>query len=627
MARTRSWLAFTLPALLLAATGCLGDDEVPGGDEGAPETTITARPPALTNQPSRFELASSIADSTFGCTLDGGPETPCGSPFEPVVGDGAHVLEVYAISPAGVRDATPARATWTVDTTPPVTTLLVVPPALDNSVNASFQFESERTASFACAVDGAPFTPCASPYQTPALVDGDHTFDVRATDLAGNVETPSRRHAWTIDSSTPDTTIDSGPSAVTNATQATFAFSSPDAGAGASFTCALDALAATPCTSPWIVDGLIEGVHTVSIVVRDAAGNVDPSPATRTWRVDTTPPTVTITSGPEGWTRDNTPSFDFVRSDGGNPVTTECRITGGGATAFAPCAQHYTAATLPEGDSTFVIRARDQAGLETIVERAFTVDTIAPVITIIDAPADPITTSVATLVFTVTGASTIECAFDASAWEPCTGVYEVPVLVDGQHRFHVRAQDSAGNETVVRHWFRRDTEPPTLTIDGPVSTADRTPTFSINVRDSATGVRTTCVLDDLPEISPCGAFIAPTLADGAHLLTVTAVDQAGHVTTATHAFTIDTRNIDVTFTSLPPSPGSDPQPTISFTVIGATASVQCRVDQEPWQDCTSPWTVPTPLTDGQHNVAVKVYNGYNAVVISTSAYFVIDTTP
>ena len=41
---------------------------------------------------------------------------------------------------------------------------------------------------------------------------------------------------------------------------------------------------------------LTEGDHTFPVRVRDAVGNVDPSPATRTWIVDLSPPDTTITS-------------------------------------------------------------------------------------------------------------------------------------------------------------------------------------------------------------------------------------------------------------------------------------------------------------------------------------------
>ena len=69
---------------------------------------------------------------------------------------------------------------------------------------------------------GAP----ASPYAN--LADGRHTFQVRATDAAGNVGAGAS-YAWTVDTVAPTTTIDSGPDDPTNQTSATFEFSADEA--------------------------------------------------------------------------------------------------------------------------------------------------------------------------------------------------------------------------------------------------------------------------------------------------------------------------------------------------------------------------------------------------------------
>lgn len=107
---------------------------------------------------------------------------------------------------------------------------------------------------------------------------------------------------------------------------------------------------------------------------------------------------------------------------------------------------------------------------------------------------------------------------------------------------------------------------------------------------------------------------------------MTATDGAGRVGSATRAFSVDTRPLDITFTSVPTTT-SNPRPTISFTVVGAAVTLACRADNEPWEACTSPWTVPTPLSDGGHNVSVRVYNGRGSVLTSTTWTFLVDTSP
>jgi hypothetical protein len=96
------------------------------------------------------------------------------------------------------------------------------------------------------------------------------------------------------DTTPPDTTITSGPSGTVTDTTATFAFSSTEA--GSSFACRLDGASAA-CTSPTTYTNLATGSHTFEVTATDAAGNSDPTPATRTWTISTAnpPPTGTIT--------------------------------------------------------------------------------------------------------------------------------------------------------------------------------------------------------------------------------------------------------------------------------------------------------------------------------------------
>ena len=112
---------------------------------------------------------------------------------------------------------------------------------------------------------------------------------MRAVDAAGNVDPTPAAYTWLVnttvpDTTPPDTTIDSGPPDPSDTGSATFTFSGTDSGSGvAAFECKLDAATFAACTSPQSYSGLAAGSHTFQVRAVDAAGNVDPTPATYTW--------------------------------------------------------------------------------------------------------------------------------------------------------------------------------------------------------------------------------------------------------------------------------------------------------------------------------------------------------
>ena len=91
------------------------------------------------------------------------------------------------------------------------------------------------------------------------------------------------------DTTPPETTITGGPAdgSSTTATTASFSFAASEA---ATFQCALDGGAFTPCSSPAAYSGLAEGSHGFAVRATDQAGNVDPTPATRSWSVAASAP-------------------------------------------------------------------------------------------------------------------------------------------------------------------------------------------------------------------------------------------------------------------------------------------------------------------------------------------------
>jgi hypothetical protein len=111
-------------------------------------------------------------------------------------------------APSGPSDEEPHWTTrnfalWT-DVTPPDTTIGSGPPNPTSDNTPTFAFSSSEAGStFKCQLDAAGFAACGSPFTAPALADGSHSFQVRATDAAGNVDSTPASQAFTVDTAVP----------------------------------------------------------------------------------------------------------------------------------------------------------------------------------------------------------------------------------------------------------------------------------------------------------------------------------------------------------------------------------------------------------------------------------------
>jgi hypothetical protein len=169
------------------------------------------------------------------------------------------------------------------DSAPPETSIDSGPAGPTDDPTPTFGFSSEAGATFECRIDAGEFSTCASPHTTAPLADGPHGFEVRATDALGNADPTPASRSFTVDTEA-DTQIDSGPEGLTDDPTPTFAFSSNEA---AGFECRLDGGGYSACTSPHTTVSLPDGPHTFEVRATDEATNTDPSPASRSFTVDT----------------------------------------------------------------------------------------------------------------------------------------------------------------------------------------------------------------------------------------------------------------------------------------------------------------------------------------------------
>jgi hypothetical protein len=158
------------------------------------------------------------------------------------------------------------------------------------------------------------------------------------------------------DTTAPNTTISSATSGSTTATTASFSFTGSDdttAAGSLTYECKLDSGAYAACTSPKSYTGVAVGSHTFSVRAKDAAGNVDASPATGSW-------TVTTATTPTGLVA----AYGFNTTTG----TTATDATGNGLNGTITGATHTTSgkfgAALSFNGTNNVVTVADNAKLD-----------------------------------------------------------------------------------------------------------------------------------------------------------------------------------------------------------------------------------------------------------------------
>lgn len=172
----------------------VADPEAPG-----PRTRILAGPQRRTARTTAVFRFGSEPGANLSCSLDGTSFRPCTSPRTyRNLGQGRHTFAVRARAPNG-RIGPEQTYSWSIDRQPPVVWIVDAPQTRTSERDASFSFRAnEPRVDFSCSLDGGDFEPCSSPWQLEDLeVDAEHTFAVRATDVAGNIGEPDR-FTWEV---------------------------------------------------------------------------------------------------------------------------------------------------------------------------------------------------------------------------------------------------------------------------------------------------------------------------------------------------------------------------------------------------------------------------------------------
>jgi hypothetical protein len=611
-------------------------------DSTAPDTAITATPPASTSSGSAsFEFTGSddvtgAGSLTFRCSLDGGTLATCSSPktYSGLL-PGSHTFAVQAVDAAGNVDASPATYTWTVtDVTAPETSITGQPAANTTNTSATFTFTGtdDGTASasltFECSLDGDAFEACSSPKEYTGLAVGSHTFQVKATDAAGNADTSAASHTWTVqeltDTTAPETTISAQPPATTTETSASFSFGGSDDFPGTlTFECKLGAGAWAACTSPTAYSGLAVGTHTFSVRATDAAGNTDASPATYSWTISS-PVSCgseqTLTASADAWIDQGSPT----NNKGSDSILKIMSKSGSGNLRALV---RFNLPALPQGCSVeyaaLRIYAKSAASGRTLQVTQLAGSWTEGGVTWANQPA------------TVGGPATTSSGTGYRDWNVASLVQEQYLgqnngfLVrdatenqDAEHQLHAREESTNRPVLVLKLWngtppppsSSGDTTAPDTTITGsPLQASSSTSaSFTFTGLDNVTSAGSLtfeCQLDvaDTAPWTACSSPVAYSgLAEGSHVFRVRAKDAAGNVDASPSFFswTIDLTAPETVISSGPGASTTSTSASFQFTSSESGSSFQCALDGGSFAACTSPKDY-AGLTLGSHTFQVR----------------------
>lgn len=470
--------------------------------------------------------------------------------------DGIHVLRLWVKDASGVVSLTSSSTSFFLDRSPPSTTLSSGPPHATNSNEASFVFVGTdpgngTISGYECKLDSDVFTACSSPKNLSGVSSGSHSFYFRAIDSAGNTGVASI-YNWIVDQSAPTVTIGGNPNSLNNSTLATFTFSGSDTGGGdlAGFYCRLDNEAFSVCNSPKSFTALPAGTHTFSVKSFDSAGNFS-SISNSTWVIDLEGPTVTISARPNNITNLSTAGFSFSASDtgGGTISGFECKLDNG---VYANCSSPHSLSSLSSGAHTFTIRALDSAGnFGVSASSSWIIDQTAPIVSIESGPTTVTNATSGNFVFSATDSgggsvSRFECKMDSGSFGACISPKNVSSLSPGAHTFYVHAIDTAGNtSTDASYSWTIDTTAPTTTISASPSGYTNSATASVSFSATDTGGSVVSSFECKIDSGAYSTCISPasfsSLLDGAHMISVRAIDSAGNTgNAATSSWIVDT---------------------------------------------------------------------------------------
>jgi large repetitive protein len=510
----------------------------------------------------------------------------------------------------------------------PDTSIVSVDPDVSPTAvtSKSISFSSDQVGvSFSCSLDGAAVSACSSPVAYSGLASGDHIFKVYSTNAAGLADVSPAEHSWNVDAQAPVVTIDNLADLPALASTGTISiqFSSNEPG---TFVCQLDDGAASACSSPKNYSGLTEGAHKIVVSSVDGVGNVSPVPATFQWVIDQTAPVAIIVAVDPGAPINNSSSIS-IQFAANETATFECSVDNG---AFAACGSPLNLASLVEGSHWFEVRATDNAGNQgPLASYNWLTDLTAPVISlgnVIPAQGNSGAHNIS-VEFSVSEAANVTCSFDGAVAVSCSSPFVAVLDVAGPHSLVIAASDVAGNVGAEQALaWSMDFSAPEINFGAILpSAASNISSLDLSAEVvSSESVQLFASLDGVSLGQVHSPVVLSGLAEGAHVLEVSAVDSVGNpANVITHSFNVDVTPPQLSLSAAITGLTQADSNTLTFSA-NESALFECNADGSGFGACSSPQNL-SGLADGTHVVQVRAVDLAGNVSNVGSVEWIVDT--
>jgi hypothetical protein len=208
--------------------------------------------------------------------------------------DGTWYLHVQAKDAAG-HESDIHTVMVRMDNTPPIATVLGLPPTQTNSTSVTLQVSGDDVTHYRFGIDGGEYSGETSVEESITihnLSDGHHVVSVLGRDSAGNWQATASVAEWMVDTVAPAAIVLDVPAEITGLTELSLVIDNTDVTHYKYSINGADYSDEFPSDTPLLVSNLADGKYTMSFLGRDRSGNwQDEDKATIvSWTVDTTPP-------------------------------------------------------------------------------------------------------------------------------------------------------------------------------------------------------------------------------------------------------------------------------------------------------------------------------------------------